>query len=89
MNEEKKIEYNMLTETNGKNSFIIYLFSMCYPGIIIEEKLDIEIKEKNNLIENFIKNRYNDILTKEEFADNFGADLGSEDEEINEHEHEN
>ena len=70
-NEEKEIEYNMLTEKNGENNFRIYLISISYPGIIIQKDIKIDVQEHNHLLKNFIKNRVRDILPIEEFRDNY------------------
>ena len=72
LNEIKKIEYNMLVENNGKNNFGVYIFSLNYPGIEMNQDLSIKIDEKNNLLNNFIENRKKDILPQEEFEKKFG-----------------
>ena len=94
LNEEKQLEYSMFVENEGKNNFEVYLISLSYPGIILCQDSSIEVKEKNELIDNFIKNRFREVLTKEEFEENYGLlnDIGNdEDEEENEnsHEHQN
>ena len=70
-NEEKEIEYNMLTEKNEDNNFIIYLISISYPGLIIQKDIKIDVHEQNHLLKNFIKNRIKDILSIEEFRNNY------------------
>jgi hypothetical protein len=72
LNEVKKIEYSMLVENNGKNNFGVYMFSLNYPGIEMNQDLSIKIDEKNNLLNNFIENRKKDILPQEEFEKKFG-----------------
>ena len=72
LNEIKKIEYDMLVENHGKNNFGVYLFSLNYPGIEINQDLSIKIDEKNNLLNNFIENRKKDILPQEEFEKKYG-----------------
>jgi hypothetical protein len=72
LNEIKKIEYNMLVENNGKNNFGVYIFSLNYPGIEMNQDLSIKIDEKNNLLNNFIENRKKDILPQDEFEKKFG-----------------
>jgi len=72
LNEIRKIEYDMLVENHGKNNFGIYLFSLNYPGIEINQDLSIKIDEKNNLLNNFIENRKKDILPQEEFEKKYG-----------------
>ena len=94
LNAEKQLEYSMFVENEGKNNFEVYLISLSYPGIILCQDSSIEVKEKNELIENFIKNRFREVLTKEEFEENYGLlnDIeNDEDEEENEnsHEHQN
>ena len=91
LNEEKKIEYSMLVENNGKNNFGIYLFSISYPGIVINKDMSIEIKEENNLLNNFIKNREKEVLSLEEFEESYGIlnndrIEGNEKREIHDHE---
>ena len=84
--EEKKLEYNMLTEKNEKNKFEIYLISVSYPGLIIKKDIEIDVQEKNHLLKNFIKNRAKDLLSIEEFRENYGIDENFEEsEEIHEH----
>ena len=84
--EEKKLEYNMLTEKNEKNKFDIYLISVSYPGLIIKKDIEIDVQEKNHLLKNFIKNRAKDLLSIEEFRENYGIDENFEEsEEIHEH----
>ena len=86
--EEKNIEYNMLTEKNNENNFDIYLISISYPGIIIKKNIEIDIKEQNHLLNNFIKNRMKDLLSIEEFRANYESEENNE--EIKEaHEHNN
>ena len=72
LNEIKKIEYDMLVENNGKNNFGIYMLSLNYPGIEMNQDLSIKIDEKNNLLSNFIENRKKDILSQEEFEKKYG-----------------
>jgi hypothetical protein len=55
LNEVKKIEYNMLAENNRKNNFGVYMYSLNYPGIEINQDLSIKIDEKNNLLNNLQK----------------------------------
>ena len=74
VNEEKEIEFNMLAENNDKNNFIIYLISISYPGLIISKDLEIDIREPNHLFNNFIKNRAKDLISIEEFKENYGLD---------------
>ena len=86
--EEKNIEYNMLTENNNENNFEIYLISISYPGIIIKKNIDIDIKEENNLLSNFIKNRAKDLISIEELRKDYGLEDNYK--EIKEsHEHNN
>ena len=85
-NEEKNIEYNMLTEKNEKNNFRIYLISTSYPGLIIKKDIEIDVKEPNHLLKNFIKNRAKNILSFEEFRDNyFSQEYLNESTESHEH----
>ena len=72
ISEENKIEYNMLAENSNKNNFIIYLISISYPGLIISKDLEIDIREPNHLFNNFIKNRAKDLISIEEFRENYG-----------------
>ena len=74
ISEENKIEYNMLAENSNKNNFIIYLISISYPGLIISKDLEIDIREPNHLFNNFIKNRAKDLISIEEFRENYGLD---------------
>ena len=81
----------MLVENNGKNNFGIYLFSISYPGIVINKDMSIEIKEENNLLNNFIKNREKEVLSLEEFEESYGIlnndrIEGNEKREIHDHE---
>ena len=86
--EEKNIEYDMLTEKNNGNNFEVYLISISYPGIIIKKNIEIDIKEENHLLNNFIKNRTKDLISIEEFRTNYGLEDNYE--EIKEsHEHNN
>jgi hypothetical protein len=85
LNEEKKIEYSMLVENMGINNFIVYLFSLSYPDYAMDKEISIEINEDNNLLTNFIKNRGREILSQEEFEDNYGLLNFEENEEIHEH----
>jgi hypothetical protein len=87
INEEKKLEYDMLVEKQGKNNFEIILLSLSYPGIIISHNTSIEIKEENDLISNFVKNRYNQILSEEEFQEKYGCLNEDIENEENNHEH--
>ena len=80
-NEEKKIDFRMLVENEGKNNFEVYLYSLSYPGIIIKKEVKIEISEENNLMKNFIKNRYSEILSQGEFEENYGVFNDAENEE--------
>ena len=76
----------MLTEKNEKNKFEIYLISVSYPGLIIKKDIEIDVQEKNHLLKNFIKNRAKDLLSIEEFRENYGIDENFEEsEEIHEH----
>ena len=76
----------MLTEKNEKNKFDIYLISVSYPGLIIKKDIEIDVQEKNHLLKNFIKNRAKDLLSIEEFRENYGIDENFEEsEEIHEH----
>ena len=72
LNEVKKIEYSMLVENNGKNNFGVYMFSLNYPGIEMNQDLSIKIDEKNNLLDNFIENRKKDILPQEKKKKKYG-----------------
>ena len=85
LNEEKKIEYSMLVENMGINNFVVYLFSLSYPDYAIDKEISIEINEDNNFLTNFIKNRGREILSQEEFEDNYGLLNFEENEEIHEH----
>ena len=90
INEEKKIEYEMLAEKQGKNTFEIYLLSLSYPGIYISQNTSIKIKEENNYFTNFIKNRYRTILSEDEFQEKYGIlndNIENENDEEEEHEH--
>ena len=93
LNEEKDIEYGMLVENEGKNIFEVYLFSLSYPGIYLVKEISIEINEKNDYINNFIKNRFREVMSREEFEDNYlllnDEDNGDEGdiENIESHEH--
>ena len=76
----------MLTEKNEKNKFDIYLIFVSYPGLIIKKDIEIDVQEKNHLLKNFIKNRAKDLLSIEEFRENYGIDENFEEsEEIHEH----
>lgn len=70
-NEEKNVGFNMLVENEGKNTFEIYLFSLSYPGVYFIQEKSIEIKEKNDYDNNFIKNRFREVLSQEEFEENY------------------
>lgn len=83
LNEEKKTEYSMLVENMGINNFIVYLFSLSYPNYVIDKEISIEINEENNLLNNFIKNRGREVLSLEEFEDNYH--LFEENEKIHDH----
>ncbi len=85
LNEEKKIEYSMLVENMGMNNFVVYLFSLSYPGYVMNKEISIEVNEENNLLTNFIKNRGRDVLSQEEFEDSYGLLNSEENEEIHEH----
>ena len=90
INEEKKIEYEMLAEKQGKNTFEIYLLSLSYPGIYISQNTSIKIKEENNYFINFIKNRYRTILSQDEFQEKYDIlndNIENENNEEEEHEH--
>jgi len=84
-NEEKKTEYSMLVENKGMNNFLVYLFSLSYPDYVMDKEVSIEINEENNLLTNFIKNRGRDVLSQEEFEDNYGLLNLEDNEEIHEH----
>ena len=84
--DEKNIEYNMLTEKNNENNFEIFLISLTYPGICIKKNIDIDVKEENHLLKNFIKNRVKDLIPIEEFITNYGID--EENEELKDYSHE-
>lgn len=71
LNEEKTFEYSMLVEKPGKNTFEVYCISLSYPGITLQQNFNIVMNEKNNLINNFIKNRYKHVLSKEEFEETY------------------
>ena len=71
LNEEKTFEYSMLVEKPGKNTFEVYCISLSYPGITLQQNFNIVMNEKNNLINNFIKNRYKHALSKEEFEETY------------------
>ena len=87
LNEIKKIEYNMLVENKGKNNFGVYMFSLNYPGIEMNQDLSIKIDGKNNLLDNFIENKKKEILTQEELEEIYGL---KNDKNINdEHKHQN
>ena len=81
VNEEKKIEYQMFAENEGKNSFEVYLYSLSFPGIVVKQEINLDIKDKNNCFNNFIKNRKNKILPQEEFEENYGI-LNNEDDHV-------
>ena len=85
LNEEKKTEYSMLVENKGMNNFVVYLFSLSYPDYVIDKEISIEVNEENNLLTNFIKNRGRDVLSQEEFEDNYGLLNLEDNEEIHEH----
>lgn len=93
LNEEKDIEYGMLVENEGKNIFEVYLFSLSYPGIYLVKEINIEINEKNDYINNFIKNRFREVMSREDFEENYlllnEEDNGDEGdiENIESHEH--
>ena len=76
----------MLTEKNNENNFEIYLISLTYPGICIKKNIDIDVKEENHLLKNFIKNRVKDLIPIEEFITNYGID--EENEELKDYSHE-
>ena len=84
-NEEKTIEFRMSAENEGKNNFEVYIYSLSYPGIIIKKEVKIVINEKNNLMNNFIKNRSSEILSKGEFEENYGILNDVENEDVHEH----
>ena len=88
VNEEKKIEYGMFAESEGKNVFEVYLFSLSFPGINIKQEISVEIKDKNNFYNNFIKNRIKGVLPQEEFEENYGILNEDNEKDIN-HEHQN
>ena len=93
LNEEKNIEYGMLVENEGKNNFEIFLFSLSYPGIYLVKEIGIEINEKNDYINNFIKNRFREVLSQEDFEEKYltlndELNEGNEDEGENKEEHE-
>ena len=85
--EEKKVEHLMLTEKNNINNFTVYLISISYPGIIIKKEVEIDVKENNHLLKNFIKNRVEHMMSIEEFRDNYGIEENiEENNELHEHE---
>ncbi len=88
LNEQKLFEYSMLVEKPGKNCFEVYCFSLSYPGLSLYQNFNIEMKEKNNLINNFIKNRYNNILSKEEFEETYILNKKEKNSGLEKHEHE-
>ena len=89
INEEKTIEFRMSAENEGKNNFEVYIYSLSYPGIIVKQKAKIEINEKNNLMNNFVKNRFSEILSKGEFEENYGILNYVENDDEDVHEHQN
>ena len=79
----------MLVENEGKNNFELYLISLSYPGINMIQNASIEVHEKNDLFKNLIKNRVKEILSQEEFEENYGILNDEENEENEENEEKN